>query len=148
MEAGIKMDILNGLQLVTNLGEATIIAVIAMGLTNLLKKTPLPNWTMPIYSMVFGAIVGVIIGLIFNDTNLANSGLYGFLVGGFASGVFQFVKAGVNNNPSNSTSNEYITTSNVVTPDKQNNKSESKLDTNKNVLQSQMAMKDEPQQIK
>lgn len=148
MEAGIKMDILNGLQLVTNLGEATIIAVIAMGLTNLLKKTPLPNWTMPIYSMVFGAIVGVIIGLIFNDTNLANSGLYGFLVGGFASGVFQFVKAGVNNNPSNSTSNEYITTSNVVTPDKQNNKSESKLDTNKNVLQSQTAMKDEPQQIK
>ena len=148
MEAGIKMDILNGLQLVTNLGEATIIAVIAMGLTNLLKKTPLPNWTMPIYSMVFGAIVGVIIGLIFNDTNLANSGLYGFLVGGFASGVFQFVKAGVNNNPSNSTSNEYITTSNVVTPDKQNNKSESKLDTNKNVLQLQTAMKDEPQQIK
>ena len=148
MEAGIKMDILNGLQLVTNLGEATIISVIAMGLTNLLKKTPLPNWTMPIYSMVFGAIVGVIIGLIFNDTNLANSGLYGFLVGGFASGVFQFVKAGVNNNSSNSTSNEYITTSNVVTPDKQNNKSESKLDTNKNVLQSQTAMKDEPQQIK
>lgn len=148
MEAGIKMDILNGLQLVTNLGEATIISVIAIGLTNLLKKTPLPNWTMPIYSMVFGAIVGVIIGLIFNDTNLANSGLYGFLVGGFASGVFQFVKAGVNNNPSNSTSNEYITTSNVVTPDKQNNKSESKLDTNKNVLQSQTAMKDEPQQIK
>lgn len=142
------MDILNGLQLVTNVGEATIISVIAIGLTNLLKKTPLPNWTMPIYSMVFGAIVGVIIGLIFNDTNLANSGLYGFLVGGFASGVFQFVKAGVNNNPSNSTSNEYIATSNVVTPDKQNNKSESKLDTNKNVLQSQTAMKDEPQQIK
>ena len=148
MEAGIKMDILNELQLVTNLGEATIIAVIAMGLTNLLKKTPLPNWTMPIYSMVFGAIVGVIIGLIFNDTNLANSGLYGFLVGGFASGVFQFVKAGVNNNPSNYTSNEYITTSDVAKPDKQNNKSESKLDTNKNVLQSQTAMKDEPQQIK
>ena len=148
MEAGIKMDILNGLQLVTNLGEATIIAVIAMGLTNLLKKTPLPNWTMPIYSMVFGAIVGVIIGLIFNDTNLANSGLYGFLVGGFASGVFQFVKAGVNNNPSNSTSNEDNTTSNVITPEQSENDTQKQLDTNKNVLQSQTAMKDEPQQIK
>lgn len=148
MEAGIKMDILNGLQLVTNVGEATIIAVIAIGLTNLLKKTPLPNWTMPIYSMVFGAIVGVIIGLIFNDTNLANSGLYGFLVGGFASGVFQFVKAGVNNNPSSSTSNEDNTTSNVITPEQSENGTQKQLDTNKSELQSRTAMKDEPQQIK
>lgn len=142
------MDILNGLQLVTNVGETTIITIIAIGLTNLLKKTPLPNWTMPIYSMVFGALVGVAIGFIYKDANLANSGLYGFLVGGFASGVFQFVKAGVNNNPYNSASKKDKATKNVIIPSKQENSTERKLDTNNNVLKSQTAMKDEPQQIK
>lgn len=142
------MDVLNGLQLVTNVGETTIITIIAIGLTNLLKKTPLPNWTMPIYSMVFGALVGVAIGFIYKDTNLANSGLYGFLVGGFASGVFQFVKAGVNSKSYNVTSNEEKITSNVITPNKQENSADGKPDTNKNNLRSQTVMKDEPQQIK
>ena len=136
------MDILNSLQLLSNVGEATIISVVAIGFTNLIKKTPLPNWTMPLVSMLVGALVGLGIGLIFGETNLANAGLYGFLVGGFGSGVFQFVKGGLYN------AQDVKEESNVITPDKQENVLEDKIDTNASKLESKTVLKDEPQQYK
>lgn len=142
MVGGTKMDVLNELQLVSNVGEATIIAIIAIGFTNLIKKTPLPNWTMPLVAMVVGAITGVIIGLIFEEDNLATAGLYGFLVGGFASGVFQFVKGGLNNAQS------VKEQSNIITPTKQENDLEDKLEANTDKLESKTVLKDEPQQYK
>jgi hypothetical protein len=143
------MDILNGFQLVANVGEATIIAVVCMGLTNLIKKTPLPNWTMPIWSMVVGAIAGIAIGFIFKDTNIANSGLYGFLVGGFASGVFQFVKAGVNNNgDAEKVSDGKGSVTNTITPKQSENVLQVKSDANTDKLQSKTVMTNVPQQIK
>lgn len=136
------MDILNSYNIVTNVGESAIIAIIVSGFTQLIKKTPLPNWSMPLVAMLLGAIVGVAIAPIYHDSNLANAGLYGFLVGGFASGVFQFIKGGA------LAHTDTQNTINVITPTNVSNGLQKQLDTNKNVLQSQTAMKDEPQQIK
>ena len=97
---------------------------------------------MPLVSMLVGALVGLGIGLIFGETNLANAGLYGFLVGGFGSGVFQFVKGGLYN------AQDVKEESNVITPDKQENVLEDKIDTNASKLESKTVLKDEPQQYK
>ena len=47
---------------------------------------------LPFISMVVGLLVGLLIALVFHDTELGKAGLTGFLAGGYTSGLFTGVK--------------------------------------------------------
>jgi len=139
-------------ELITNIGEATVIVILCNMLISQFKKTPLNNRYLPVLSMILGLIIGIIIGAVYHDTAIANTAVFGLMAGGFASGSYD-VLAGTffhkhnqidtsKNNTVNTTTESVNEVMNINTPDNVETPVENKTDGNKAVF------KDKPQQIK
>lgn len=87
------MEYILGLNMVST-AEATILMVATYIATQITKKTTkVNNNYMPAFSVVYGMIISLLIGMfVFHDANIYQTVLVGFLIGGATSGVFTGVK--------------------------------------------------------
>ncbi|WP_283680324.1 holin [Lentilactobacillus sp. Marseille-Q4993] len=85
------MDFLQQLKLGTTADMGIILAVVFC-LTQALKQTGINNKWMPWLAMLIGTGAGIIAALITKDTDLLSAGIFGMLLGGFTSGLFDGFK--------------------------------------------------------